>query len=360
MSCQWLDEVQWKRQRRAAGKSSSHGQSTISRHVRLPDELRLKKMLCVSVDEFYSVNLHPLKSMRSRQGVDHSTFAKSFKGLSMNISTYTALHSHQVHPPFLCWNSRDGSEQDPYPAEMFELLNEKAGFKALPPKLPSEEEDSMHALKQLSEAEHFTCIKGPIIIIEHYQEPIFLSSVGMGLRMVAYSSSITDLPPPDENDPTHYTWRSSDDIMGTASFFTQLDKLPDSVMCVKTIENNMCSAPVVFHRTPRKHRAFLLIYRDGRLFLRAAPGIHLAGQQMPLVEVPPIHSAEGYKFQMNRMLLRMNEECPPREWEGKPLPVEEVLNLCGEERPVYNQQFITFMKPVRLLCNLSCSIVTSV
>ena len=122
--------------------------------------------------------------------------------------------------------------------------------------------------------------------------------------------------------------------------------LPDNMSCIKTIENNMCSAPVVFHRKPKKHRAFLLIYRDGRLFLRQVPGIHLVGQQLPLTEVPPIHTADGYKFQLNRVLLRMNDECPPRDWASKPLPVEEFLNRCGEERPEKNQQFITFMKQV--------------
>ena len=136
---------------------------TISRHVRLPDEASLKKLLCVSVDEFYSVNLHPLKNQRSRLGVEHSAYAKSFKGLSMNISRYTALISHQVHPPFLCWNS--GDSQDAGAAMYFEVLNDRDGFKLLPPKLPSEEEDSTQALKELSEAHHFTCIKGPIAII---------------------------------------------------------------------------------------------------------------------------------------------------------------------------------------------------
>jgi hypothetical protein len=346
-SCQWLNDVQWSRQRRSkgsGGRAAAQGQTTISRHVRLPDESGLKKLLCVSADEFYSVNLHPLKSLRSRQGVEHSKYAKSFKGLSMNISRYTALHSHQVHPPFLCWNSKEGSQddRDPYPAESFEVLNEREGFRSLPPKLPSEEDDHSHALSELSEAHHFTCIKGPIAIIEHYQEPIFLSSVGMGLRMVAYSKSSTDAPMPDEHDPTSYMWRDSEELR-SASFMAPL---PDNMSCIKTIENNMCTAPVVFHRKPKKHRAFLLIYRDGRLFLRQVPGIHLVGQQFPLTEVPTIHTFDGFKFQLNRMLLRMNEECPPREWASKPLPVEEALNRCGEERPEKDQRFITFMKQV--------------
>lgn len=151
------------------------------------------------------------------------------------------------------------------------------------------------------------------------------------------------MPAPDEHDPTNYSWRNSDD-MRSASFFTDL---PENLSCIKTIQNNMCTAPVVFHRKPRRHRAFLLVYRDGRMFLREVPGIHLAGQQLPLVKVDNIRQAEGYKFQMNRMLLRMNEECPPREWSGKPLPVDEVLNLCGQEKPENTPQFITFMKTVR-------------
>ncbi len=77
LSCRWLDDVQWTRQHRAKGSSrpSALGQMTISRHVRLPDESNLKRLLCVSVDDFYSVNLHPLKNQRSRLGVEHSAYA---------------------------------------------------------------------------------------------------------------------------------------------------------------------------------------------------------------------------------------------------------------------------------------------
>jgi hypothetical protein len=353
LSCQWLDNVQWVRQRRAKGSartSSAHGQMTISRRVRLPDEAGLKKLLCVSVDEFYSVNLHPLKNQRSRLGVDHSAYAKSFKGLSMNISRYTALISHMVHPPFLCWNCAEG--QDAGAAMYFETLNDREGFRQLPPKLPSEEEDSTQALKELSEAHHFTCIKGPIAIIEHFQEPIYLSSVGMCLRMVAYKKNTTDVPAHDD-DPTNYTWQNSED-MRSASFFTDL---PDEVPCIKTIQNNMCTAPVVFHRKPSKHRAFLLVCRDGRMFLREVRGVHLAGQQLPLEKVETIRQPEGYRFQLNRMLLRLNEECPPHEWARKPLPVDEVLNLCGQEKPENNQQFITFMKTVSASSRLSARLL---
>jgi hypothetical protein len=349
LSCQWLNDVQWTKRRLpkgSGGRSASHGQLTISRHVRLPDEAGLKKLLCVSLDEFYSLNLHPLKNQRARQSVDHSAYAKSLKGLSMNISRYTCLISHQVHPPFLCWNSGDGYEAGA--AESFELLNERQGFKLLPPKLPSEEEDGAHALRELSDVHHFTCIKGPIAVIEHYQEPIFLSSVGMCMRMTAYSKSITDMPAPDERDPTVYTWRNSEE-MRNAAFFADL---PENLPCLKTIENNMCAAPVVFHRKPKKHRAFLLVYRDGRMFLREVPGIHLVGQQLPMTDVKEINHQDGFKFQMNRMLLRMNEECPPHEWSGKPLPVDEVLNLCGQERPESDpenkgyQLYKSFMKAV--------------
>jgi hypothetical protein len=71
-----------------------------------------------------------------------------------------------------------------------------------------------------------------------------------------------------------------------------------------------------------------------------------------MTDVKEIHHQDGLNFQMNRMLLRMNEECPPHEWSGKPLPVDEVLNLCGQERPESNpenrgsQKFIQFMKTV--------------
>jgi hypothetical protein len=350
LSCQWLNDVQWTRLRGSKGggaKAAPHGQLTISRHVRLPDEARLKKLLCVSLDEFYSLNLHPLKNQRARLSVDHSAYAKALGGLSMNVSRYTALISHQVHPPFLSWNSGEG--YDAGAAESFELLNEKQGFRLLPPKLPSEEFDGAHALKELSDVHHFTCIKGPIAVIEHYQEPIFLSSVGMCMRMTAYSRSVTDMPAPDEHDPTAYTWRNSEELRGCAAFFSDF---PENMACLKTIENNMCAAPVVFHRKPKKHRAFLLVYREGRMFLREVHGIHLAGQQAPLVDVKEIHHTDGYKFQLNRMLLRMNEECPPQEWAGKPLPVDEVLDLCGEERPESNPenkgyvQFLQFMKTV--------------
>jgi hypothetical protein len=258
----------------------------------------------------------------------------------MNISRYTALISHQVYPPFLCWNS--GESHDTGASTFYEVLNDREGFKLLPPKLPSEEEDSTQALRELSEVHHFTCIKGPIAIIEHYQEPIYLSSIGMGLRMVAYSRTATDMPT-TEDDPVNYTLQSSED-MRSASFFTDL---PDDVQSIKTVQSNLCAAPLVFHRRPSKHRAFLLVCRDGRLFLREVRGIHLAGQQLPLEKVDPIRQSEGYRFQLNRMLLRMNEECPPHEWARKPLQVDEFLNLCGQERPENNQQFLTFMKTVR-------------